>query len=837
MINVLLVDDNPDDRILATHELNRIFNGLQVREVSSSADLRQAIEIGGFDIVITDYQLHWTNGLDVLKRVLERYPLCPVIMLTGSGDEEIAVEGMKLGLSDYVLKGQRLHRLPVAIRESLEKAKLRRQYEETVIQLRVSEERYRLISDLISDFAYAYRIEPDGMPVREWTTEAFVRITGYELNEIDLRGGWQALVSPEDIPIVIQRYLRLMAGEANVSEFRIVTQSGDVRWLRNFARPLWDETERRVTFIYGAAQDITAQKQAEAERELLLHREQQARAEAETAKQRSLFLAEASQLFSTSLDYRTTLARVAQLAVPKLADWCFIDIAEDNITTLGEPVTAAADPAKRDAVLELRRRYPTPITQEYGPAKVLRTGKPELVSDVPMSLITAIAQDEEHLRLLQQLQPRTYITAPLIARDRTLGCITLASAQPDCCYQTADLEMALELARRAAIAIDNARLYQDAQEANRLKDEFLAIVSHELRTPLNSILGWAQMMFSHKLDAEMTHKALKIIERNAKSQAKLIDDILDTSRIIQNKIYLNLELIHLVPIINTIIEDARPLADSQQVRLKLALDPAVEPIEGDSQRLQQVIWNLLSNAIKFTPQGGQVELRLEQIDTVAQITVKDTGQGIDPKFLPHIFERFRQAEGATTRSYGGLGLGLSIVHHLVALHHGSVQAHSEGVGKGSVFTVQLPIQVATTPVLPPEPAIASTPLSKLQDVRVLVVDDDEDTLELATIILEEFQAEVKTANSVAAALQILSSYRPDVLISDIGMPGEDGYALIRQVKRMEQEQGWRVAAIALTAFTHQEERARVLQAGFARHIPKPVEPEELVEIVAQLTGR
>ncbi len=582
--------------------------------------------------------------------------------------------------------------------------------------------------------------------------------------------------------------------------------------------------------------DITDRKRMEEQRRLLA-REQAAREAAEAEGKRSTFLAEASRLLASSLDYRTTLARVAQLAVPALADWCFIDIVENNLTPFREPVVAASDSEKEALLLELRRRYPLPADAEYGASKVLRTGEPELVTDIPDSFLLSVARDAEHLDRLRQFNAKSYLVVPLIAGERKLGTMEFVSAKPERRYTKADLAMAEELAGRAAIAIDNARLYREAQEANRIKDEFLAIVSHELRTPLNAILGWTQMLRNRKLNEATTAKAIETMERNAKSQQKLIEDILDISRIVLGKIRLNTCPVHLVPVINTVIENVRPTAEIKAIHIESILDASVGQVIGDSERLQQVVWNLLSNAVKFTPKGGRVEVRLEQVNSTAQITVKDTGQGISGEFLPYVFERFRQADGTSTRLHGGLGLGLAIVRHLVEMHNGSVYAASDGEGTGATFTVQLPmIELQPVQLTQKNEALLDN-FPALNGLRVLVVDDSVDTLELIAFILEQSKAQVMRAASAHEAFEAIAQSKPDILISDISMPDEDGYSLIARLRTLEAKQGSQIPAVALTAFARDEDCTRALAAGFQMHLSKPVEPAELVALVADLAGR
>ncbi|MGI8997822.1 MAG: PAS domain S-box protein [Pyrinomonadaceae bacterium] len=384
----------------------------------------------------------------------------------------------------------------------------------------------------------------------------------------------------------------------------------------------------------------------------------------------------------------------------------------------------------------------------------------------------------------------------------------------------------------------------EAEQANRLKDEFLATVSHELRTPLTAILGWARMLQDNRLDASVIKSALNTIERNAQAQQQLIEDLMDVSRIITGKLRLNVRPVELVVVINSAIEAVRPAAEAKGIRLQPVLDPIASAVSGDPDRLQQIVWNLLSNAIKFTPKGGRVQVRLERINSHVEIVVSDTGQGICDEFLPYVFERFRQADASTTRKHGGLGLGLAIVRQLVEMHGGTVSVASGGEGRGATFTVKLPLMIVhhepgdekrRHPQAEEGIKIECPP--ELDGVRVLVVDDEPDARQLLTVVLERCGAKILTAASATEALRLLAEVRPDVLLSDIGMPGEDGYSLIRKVRALPAEQGGRTPAAALTAYASAEDRKRVLLAGFQLHIPKPVEPTELITVVASLAGR
>jgi PAS domain S-box-containing protein len=392
---------------------------------------------------------------------------------------------------------------------------------------------------------------------------------------------------------------------------------------------------------------------------------------------------------------------------------------------------------------------------------------------------------------------------------------------------------------------EQRRSAEELREANRLKDEFLATVSHELRTPLTAILGWAHMLRVQRFDEKSSADALETIERNAYAQAQLIDDLLDVSRIITGNLRLDVRQVQPGAFIEAAVEALRPAAEAKGVRIRKVLDTGVVSVAGDPARLQQVVWNLLSNAIKFTPEGGSVQVGLERTDSHIEIAVSDTGAGIDTEFLPHVFERFRQADQSTTRHHGGLGLGLAIVRHLVELHGGTVEADSPGEGQGATFVVKLPVvavyQKETVAGLVHPSAVDSLPAydypERLDGLKVLVVEDEADTRELFRAGIGRCGAEVVTAGSAREALAALQETLPDLLISDIGMPGEDGYELIRKVRALPAARGGKIPAIALTAYARTEDRMRALRAGYQMHIVKPVELAELVAVMASLVGR
>jgi signal transduction histidine kinase/DNA-binding response OmpR family regulator len=474
----------------------------------------------------------------------------------------------------------------------------------------------------------------------------------------------------------------------------------------------------------------------------------------------------------------------------------------------------------------------------------------------------------------------SFLGAPILSGARVSGWVYLINKINADDFTEADERLAATLTTQVAVAYDNAMLYSDAQrhaselqleiaerkqaeeeraqllvreqaaraeaeQANRTKDEFLATLSHELRTPLSAILGWSHLVRSGKLDESQMSRALETIERNARSQSQLIDDLLDVSRIITGKLQIEPRPVDLNVVIDAAIDAVRPALEAKAIHFESEVEAEAGLVAGDPNRLQQIFWNLFSNAVKFTPEQGKVRVEAKRTPSGVRISVSDSGVGITPEFLPYIFDRFRQADGSTTRVHGGLGLGLSIVKHLVQLHHGNVEVQSEGKNQGSCFTITLP--VASTPSTPvprdsakTEPETNGLPPSyskAFEGLRILVVDDEVDSRDLVRAILMRCGGEVNCCESAAEALKAIRDWKPDLLVSDIGMPNEDGYSLIEKMRKMKSKRARQTPAVALTAYVTNEDRERVLAAGFRLHVAKPIEPANLVMLIAEALGR
>jgi len=560
-------------------------------------------------------------------------------------------------------------------------------------------------------------------------------------------------------------------------------------------------------------------------------------------ERRQLFLAEAIAALSESLENEENVARVAELAVPAVADFCVLDLVAEGASQATRLAIASADPSGVALARQLFTRNPPRPDATSGAEKVLRTGRSEIYPELTEQLLTRIGNAEQR-EIATGLGLSSVMIVPLINRNHVFGALSFMFSESSRRYGPADLAMAEDLGRRCAIAIENARLYRSEQKAhqtanfaNRAKDEFLAVVSHELRTPLNAIMGWAKLLTMQNFQPAERQRAIDTIERNSVHMAKLIEDLLDMSRVISGKMRLEVQPVNAHRVIESVLESLEPAAAAKNVALRRALDATNSALMADPARLQQIVWNLLSNAVKFSANGGQVDVHTRLEDGHLEIAISDNGRGIEPSFLPHIFEPFRQEDASPTRSRGGLGLGLAITRQLVEMHGGKVSAHSEGPGKGATFVASLPSVVKSRPVgdQPDAPSPKFERPEHLRGLRVLVVDDEPDARRLIATILRECGCEVTTAGSVQEALTSFRENPPEVLLSDVAMPGEDGYALIRLVRALSPGGGGDIPAAAITAYASAEDRRQLLNAGFSIHLPKPIHPAEVVAVTATLS--
>jgi PAS domain S-box-containing protein len=780
---ILLADDNADMR----HYLQRLLS--EHYDVEAVADGQAALEAARDrlpDLVLTDVMMPRLDGFGLLRQLRDdpKTREIPILLLSARAGEEAAVEGLEAGADDYLVKPFNARELLARVATNLELGRSRQA---------ASQERFRFLAEAI--------------PQMVWTADAHGWIDYFSPRWFDYTGltlaesqglEWQKIIHPDDRPRNIELWRQAVETRTNYEiEHRLRRADGTYHWHLTRALPMLDERGQVIRW-FGTCTDITDRKQAET---AIQESERRFRRLVESNMFGVAFgnfdgkFLYVNDYFINMVGYSRTEFETGQVR------WMDITPAEFS-------------PLDKKAEAELRTKgVATPFEKEY----IRKDG-----TRVPIFVGSAMIQEPHEPQ-------QEIISFYLDLTDRKQA--------------EAERERLLQEAQTAR---------EEAERANRIKDEFLAVLSHELRSPLNPILGWSSLLLNQKLDPAKTTHALSTIARNARLQAELIEDLLDVSRILRGKLSLSVSSVDLTSTIQAALETVRLSAEAKSIQIHTALADNIGLISGDSSRLQQVVWNLLSNAIKFTPNGGQVEIHLERVEeveqegtdgltipdpaslhsTYARITVSDTGKGIHPDFLPYVFDYFRQEDGATTRKFGGLGLGLAIVRHLVELHGGTIQAESPGEGLGATFTIYLPLLFAQ-PTADQIPA-ASQPALNLQGVEVLVVDDDTDTRDYIAFLLEQAGATVRTSPSAKAALIALKHSIPDILLSDIGMPDMDGYMLMQQVRTFPKEQGGDLPAIALTAYAGEVDQRQALAVGFQLHVPKPVEPEFLVQAITKL---
>ncbi|PAX58409.1 hybrid sensor histidine kinase/response regulator [Brunnivagina elsteri] len=859
---ILIVDDCLEDRETyrryLLQDVNYKYTILEAELGAEGLILWQQYQPDG---ILLDYCLPDIDGLEFLVQLQaqKQSKYLPVVIVTGQGDESLAVQVMKAGASDYLIKRRVTpEELRLAMNSVIEKAKLHG-------KLQKSEERLKLALESAVMGTWEWNIENNNLICSDFITQIF------DLPDGSCLSNYQSLlelVHPDDREALNQSIITAIAtGKKYQTEFRVLRLDGAVNWVEARGKVYYD-IMAQPTHLVGTFMDISKSKQAELEKQQHFCKER--------------LVNQISQQVSKSLD----LEKILNTTVDEVRQFLQCDrviIFRFQLDGNGQVITESVT-SDWDVILGSEIYDPC---FDLGWAEEYKRGRIRYIENIYTSNLAQC-----HIDLLAKFQVKANLVVPILQGENLWGLLIAHQCSASRQWQQVEVDLLQILVTQVGIAIQQSTLFKqleielterkhaqqeqqrlltleaaartEAERANRMKDEFLAVLSHELRSPLNPILGWATVLLKNRnLDATKTTQALKIIERNAKLQVQLIEDLLDVSRILHGKFNLAAKPVNLVDVISSALETVRLAAEVKAISLKfIILNPSSNSnhkgmeivnsatglwdieseikslkynVLGDASRLQQIFWNLLSNAVKFTPHGGAVEVKLEPLGDFFKIIVTDTGKGISPEFLPHVFEYFRQADSATTRKFGGLGLGLAIVRQLVELHGGNIQVESTGEEQGATFTVMLTRIPENFDGNKTENKVKlPTNYFNLKGVQILVVDDDEDSLNFIKFVLEEDGAIVTAVASAFEALKILSDLKPDILVSDIGMPGMDGYALLRQIRAWQAEAGGEIPAVALTAYAGEIDKIQALAVGFQAYLTKPIEPETLVTVVAEL---
>jgi PAS domain S-box-containing protein len=932
-LNILLVEDSPLDAELIEAYLMDGALDFSLLCVETRKDFAAALEKNCYDIILADYMLPCFNGIAALEIAHATCPGVPFIFVSATLGEEVAIETLKSGATDYVLK-RRLTRLVPSIERALREVQERLDRKTAQAQRQESEARFRMMADTAPVMIWM----SDADNLGDYFNKVWLDFTDRTLAQ-EIGIGWMENLHPDDLPKYMDVYRRAFDARSEYQiEYRLRRYDGEYRWVLGTGVPRY-RPDRTFAGYIGSCIDISDRKQAEQERTAALENEQAARKQAEETAQALLSanaqitnilesITDAFVAFDLNGNYTYINHKAQELLGKSQAEligknvweiypWA-VDLPSYKLIAkaLAEKVTVEyeefvpllnkwlnvrcypADSGWSAYIQDVSDRKQAELALKASEEKLRMLAESNLIGilfgDVDGSISEA---NDEFLRIVgyrrEQLEcgelrwidmtPPEYL--PLdeigIAEAKAegvctpyekeyirpdgsripvlMGYILLGEKRQESVAFILDLTVRKELEKQLR---DRA---QELARANRIKDEFLGTLSHELRTPLNAILGWTQLLRHRKFDEKTTVKALETIDRNTRSLGTLIEDLLDVSQIMTGQLSLNLRWVDLISTVEGAINTLAPAIGAKNIEIVTAFDQTAGWMFGDSGRLQQVVWNLLSNAIKFTPDGGQVRVALRKLEGIpapvqsaysenlslpsVEIEVSDTGQGINPEFLPHVFERFSQADSSTTRPYDGLGLGLALVRHFVEMHGGTVQVESAGKGEGARFFVRLPIkqrqgeggfsvagaeEFVVRETSARDPVNESFVSSNLSGVRVLVVDRDEDSLEFVRIVLEDCGAVVETAASETEALEAMFRLNPDVLAIEIGMQAPDGDALLWQVRS---QVGKEIPAVAFTAYGRVEERVRALRQGFQLHVSKPLDPAELVAVVASLVAR
>ncbi len=890
MLHILLLEDSLLDAELIEAHLKE--NGLKVtlKRVDTCETFQNALENESFDVILADYSLPSFDGFSALKMARTKCPDLPFIFVSATLGEEVALETLKSGATDYVLK-QRLERLVPSVERAIREAKEYHDRLRAEAALRESDRRFRMalknscfcIFQQDRDLKYQWMHNPQGPQ----SAEEVVGKTDYFLfpeAEADLLTALKKEVIATGTPTRL---------EVSVTFF------GELWDYDLILEPIFaDQPDRnqenpQVVALIGTALNITERKRSERE---LYRREQEFRALAENAPDiiarfdrqlRHIYINPVIEK-ATGIPPENFIGKTnADLGFPEelYLQWShylqeifvtgksgFIEFEFPSSTGTRTYQSQAVPEFDLDGNVESLLCISRDITEGKKAEQVLRESEARFrrlmdsntigmgfwrgdrvtVANDAFLQMLGYSQEEVQTERLnwRKITPLEYLYLDEIAHQQACENGYAAPFEKEFFHQNGTrvpviwggaifdprgdegVFFTLDLTDRKRMEEALQEQAQALERANQVKDEFLAVLSHELRSPLNAILGWSKLLLTRKFDQATTQRALETIERNARFQTQLIEDLLDVSRILRGKLSLRVTPVNLTLPISAAIESLHLAIEAKSLQLDSFLDPSVPQVTGDPSRLQQVVWNLLSNAVKFTEPGGRITLRLEQEARWVILKISDTGIGILREFLPHLFEYFRQADASSTRHHGGLGIGLGLVKHLVELHGGTVSAESPGEGQGATFTVKLPaIALKTDEQL--ESRLASTQ-STLAGVRILVVDDDNDSLEFMQCVLEQSGYQVRAIASASEALGVFSDWKPDLVISDIAMPEEDGYSFIRKIRAMEGNTGGQIPAVALTAYAREEDRNAAFLAGFQEHLSKPLDPKALMTAIELL---
>lgn len=814
---IVLADDNADMRAYIRELLGRFY---QVETAADGREALGAIQREAPDLLLADVMMPGLDGFKLLEtlRAQREFADIPVILVSARAGEEARIEGLGAGADDYIVK-------PFHARELL--ARVGALLELTAIR-RASEERFRAFVQATSDVVY--RMSPD------WREMRFLAGRSFIADQADPSRTWlQKYIHPDDQAAVLEAIASAIQTKT-VFEFehRVIRVDGSLGWTFSRAIPLLDDAGAIVEW-FGTASDVTERREMQ---------ETARRAEAERLRLLEENVAVMQVLNNVGAVVASDLDRekVVQSVTDKATELTAADFGAFFYNVKNEAGESYTLYTISGVPREAFSKFPMPRNTRVFEATFNGTG---VVRSGDITKDPRYGHNPPHHGMPRgHLPVRSYLAVPVKGPlGEVIGGLFFGHAGVDRFTEHHE-RLAVGIGAWASVALENARMFELAQESSRLKDEFLASLSHELRTPLNAVLGYARILRAGIVSGEKHDKAIETIERNANSLAQIVEDVLDVSRIISGKIRLNVQSVDFPEVVQNAVDAVGPAANAKGVRLETVLDPRATPVSGDPERLQQVFWNLISNAVKFTGRGGKVQIRLARVNSHLEVAVADTGIGISPEFLPHVFDRFRQADASISRERGGLGLGLSIARQLTEVHGGTIEAASDGLGQGATFTVKLPLMVVHSAreqferVYPGAGASRQTiPRGDLRDVHVLAVDDDPDAVRLIEELLAAAGARVTTALSTDDALNLLDAEVPDVIVTDLGMPRVDGFQFLEKLRAHRNPLVRRVPAAALTAYARSDDRVKALRAGFQFHLAKPIEPTELVATIAALAKR